>query len=169
MDGVADPGRPVGGGALVGALGDGVAGDEVLEADVVDGEVVAHRQAGLEEGLDLGGLGQHLALERHPHLPGRGEGVDAVVRVAGVDDDPLVLLEPLVEVVPRHGDVALDQGLGRAAGGHVLLGEGVVGQPPALVDEHGPVAVDDGGPALHAPDAPGDGLDQGDVRRAGRS
>jgi hypothetical protein len=52
------------------------------------------------------GLGGDLAADAHTYVTGRRDDVDPMVRVAGVDEDQLVLLEPLVHRVPVEGGMA---------------------------------------------------------------
>jgi hypothetical protein len=72
----------------------------MVEGDIGAVEVVAGRQAGLEHQHRRARLGQRHALERGPDVPVRAERVDADIRVAGVDEDLLVLLIPRIERVP---------------------------------------------------------------------
>ena len=63
-------------------------------------EVVAGRQAGLEHHDRRRRLGQHVPVELDPDRAGRAQRVDPGVRVAGMDEDLLVLLVPGVQRVP---------------------------------------------------------------------
>ena len=56
-----------------------------------------------------GTVREHLAVEPTPARGASCEDVDAVVRVARVDDRRLVLLEPLVERVQVEGEVARER------------------------------------------------------------
>src|SRR5215207_11093269 len=83
--------------ALVCAAGDEVSRFEQLGAHVIEREVVADGQRRLEQEMRRRALGEHGAVDLHPHGPGAVDDVDAVERVARVGEVALVLLEPLVE------------------------------------------------------------------------
>src|SRR4029453_16184706 len=93
---VADPDRPVRGRALVGAAWPGRAGDEEGRADVLGGDVVPRRQAGLEEDLRTARVGENDAVAHHADVPRRLVDVDPAVRIARVTEQLVVLGEPLV-------------------------------------------------------------------------
>src|SRR5215470_2228711 len=110
-----------------------------------------------------------MAIALDPHVPRALEGVDADERVTWMDEDLLVLLEPVIEGVPRDRDVPVEVGIGKAAllGGrssgapgderHVLAGEGVNRHLLArLPDEHRAPAIDDRVVAARTADPAGD-------------
>ncbi len=92
--------------ALVGAVGHGVAAGEAVGAHVGRRQVVLDGKPGLEQQLGPAGLRHHLAVVADDHMTGAGTHVDAVVRVAGVGVDGLVLFEPGLELVVGEGQVA---------------------------------------------------------------
>ena len=101
-------------------------------------EVVAGRQPGLEEQDRAPRLGDELTLHVHLHVARRAQRVDALVRVAGVDEDLVVLLEPRVDGVPEEGDEVGDV---RAPLDDLGVGpHGVLG--PAVADDDRPVRGD---------------------------
>src|SRR3954471_4911091 len=67
-------------------------------------QVVAHREACLELQPGARGLGDRLAVDLHPHVPGAREDVHARVGVARVGEDFLVLLEPGIHRIPVEAD-----------------------------------------------------------------
>ena len=69
-------------------------------------EVEARGLVGLEQRHRPGRLGERLAGERHAHVPRARERVDAVVRVARVPGQRLVLLEDHLDVRRREHGVA---------------------------------------------------------------
>src|SRR5207248_2024305 len=101
---------PVPGLALVRAAGDGVRRRQQVHANLELGDVVPHRQAGLEDEHGPGGLGHGFGADHDADLARGPAGVDTVVRIAGMDEDLLVLLEPVIELVPVERHVALDVG-----------------------------------------------------------
>jgi hypothetical protein len=98
------------GDAFVGAAGGGVAGLEELRPHVLTGQVVAHREDGLQQHPGPGRLGDDGAADADAHSSGAPQDVDAGVRVAGVDEDLIVLLEHAVHRVPVEGDESGDLG-----------------------------------------------------------
>jgi hypothetical protein len=87
--------------ALVRAPGVLIAREEHLLADVLGRDVVARRQSGLEEDPGPLRLGDDLPVHADLDVTGAIQDVDPVVRIAGVDEDFLVLLEPGVYLVSR--------------------------------------------------------------------
>src|SRR4051812_6748348 len=79
--------RPVRGGALVRAAGLRRGRLQQVEPHVAHRQVVARRQARLEEDHRPLRVGHRDAVDLDPHVPGAGEDVDPVVRVAGMDVD----------------------------------------------------------------------------------
>jgi hypothetical protein len=119
--------RPVGGVALVGADGVGVAVQQ-LDPDVLAGEVPARAHGRLEDDGGAAAVGQHHPVQGGPHVPGAGDRVDPVVGVAGVAKGGLVLLQPAVQGLPPEGDQPgqVRWGLGRRR----RVAEGPVGHHP---------------------------------------
>src|SRR5215831_10330759 len=110
-----------------------------------------------------------MAIALDPHVSGALEGVDADERVMRMDEDLLVLLEPVIERVPWNRDVPGEVGIGKAARlgsrssaapgdeRHVLAGEGVDRHLLArLPDEQRALAVDDRVLAPRTADPAGD-------------
>ena len=96
----ADRGRPVDRLALIGAARRAVGRREQVHAHVLARDVVAHRQPGLEQEVGFRRLRHRLAAEHHPHLARRRDRVDALIGVARVDEDLLVLLVPAIDLAP---------------------------------------------------------------------
>src|SRR5690349_21734901 len=97
---------PVGGRALVGAVGVRVARLEQVLADVGGRDIEAVRQAGLGQQQRAGGLGQHHLTEQDADRTGRTAYVHPVVGVPKVTLDALVLVVPLVHGAPVEAGVA---------------------------------------------------------------
>ena len=76
----------------------------VVRDEVLLGEVPARRQVRLEAGQRPARLCQHDAVQRDAHAARARHEVDAVVGVARVDEDLLVLLVPVLDGIPveRH-------------------------------------------------------------------
>src|SRR6516225_4308107 len=105
---VADPQRPVGGGALVRA--DGAAGraSQKLLPHVLLRDVVARRTTGLEQEHAAPCVRDGLAIEGDLHPSRARPHIDPGIRVARVAEDLLILLDPMVDLVPIEGEVILD-------------------------------------------------------------
>src|SRR5215213_681377 len=73
----------VGGHALVRALGLLIARDECLLADILRRDVVARRQASLEQDLGSVSLSDNRVVDRNLHVAGALQNIDPVVGVAG--------------------------------------------------------------------------------------
>src|SRR5205823_7086449 len=127
--------RAVAGGALVGAFGHRLARDEEPGADIGRREVVPDGKGRLVQRFRPGRGGNHIAVDADFDPPRRREGVDLVVRVPGVDEHPLVLLEPGVDGVPVHHDVPLDVVVGLGWDVDVLGREEVAGKVAGFVDQ----------------------------------
>jgi hypothetical protein len=151
--------------ALVRAPGPDVGEQETVHADVLAREVVAGRERGLEEDARPARRRDLLAVHPHDDAPRRVQHVDPVVRVARVDDDLVVLLEPRVDRVPRDADVALDRGLRLGRDAHVLAREREPWEAGRPVDEPHTLAVDDGLAVLRRPYPAGIHLDEGHLLR----
>ncbi len=120
-------------------------------------------QRGLVDGQGVRRVDQCGAGGLDPEPPPSTQGVDAVVGVARVSEDLLVLLEPGVHGVPGHGDIAGGVTVGECR--HtvdVTRWEGVGRRAPRSVHEQGALAVDHGDAVLHATDASAVGLHVGD-------
>jgi hypothetical protein len=90
-----------------------------LGHDVLAGQVVARRDARLEEQQRPVALGHQLAVELDPDVARAAPGVDAVERVARMGEDRLVLLEPLVEGREVEHHVARQVLVGGPEGGRL--------------------------------------------------
>jgi hypothetical protein len=94
----------------------------VLGHDVLARQVEAGRQRGLEEQHGACTAGQQRAVELDAHLARAAAHVDAVVGVARVADERLVLLEPGVEAREVEDHVAGQVGVGRREGDGLARG-----------------------------------------------
>ena len=104
-------GRPIASGRpLVRASGDRGTRDQMGLVDLRGVQVVPGGQAGLEDQHRRGRLGQHDAVELDPHDARGTKGVDPGVGVARMDEDLLVLLEPVVHGLPVEADGAGEPG-----------------------------------------------------------
>src|SRR6266567_3488926 len=56
-----------------------------------------------------------MAIALDPHVPRALEGVDTDERVTRMDEDLLVLLEPVIDRVPWNRDVPVEVGISKAA------------------------------------------------------
>src|SRR5437879_5930031 len=84
----------ISGDALVGAARLERAGREDCRIDILARQIVAGREVGLEEEHGAAALGHELAADHHLDQPAARQRVDALARVAGMDEHLLVLLEP---------------------------------------------------------------------------
>ena len=121
---------PVPGEALVRAARGRVGRRQQVEPDVDLGQVVARREAGLEEERRLMGVGDRDAVHLDLHVTRAVQDVDPRVRVVGVDEDLLVLLEPAVHRVPVEADQAAQLFDRRLR----VVPRGVLGLPVAALD-----------------------------------
>ncbi len=94
---------------LIGAGGAPRGRRQKLGAHVGGRNVVARRQAGLEQEHRARRIGDGLAGIDDAHAPRRRPHVDAVIRVARVTEGLLVLLEPVIDLVGREGEIILDR------------------------------------------------------------
>ena len=76
----------------------------------VFGQVVAHGQARLEQEHGPGGIGDRDAVDLHHDMARTAQRVDALVRIAGVNEDLFVLLEPGVHRLPLEADRVTELG-----------------------------------------------------------
>ena len=83
---------------------------EEVDADIGARDVPARREAGLDEQQRAVGLGDDRPVELDADMARAAQHVDAVVRVARVLEDLVVLLPPRVHRVPVEGDVPGDVG-----------------------------------------------------------
>src|SRR5579872_1283284 len=81
--------RPVGGGALVRTVRDGVRGPQEVEADLGERKVVPRRKPGLEEDPRLVRVGDQYAVDADLDPAGAGQDVDPRIRVTGMRVDGL--------------------------------------------------------------------------------
>src|SRR5919106_6768998 len=130
---VPQAGGPVRRRPLVGAERGRRAPHEELGADQLRAHVQPWREPGLAEDRRVGRVDEDLVAHRGSHVPARPQDVDAVVGVAWMPEEALLLLVPRIDAVPRHVHVPGGVRLGR--GRHavdVLGGEGVGrrGPPP---------------------------------------
>ena len=92
--------RPRLGAALVWAVGDALVALQELHAHVRLGQVVAHRQSRLEQEPRAPGLGHRHPRDLDAHVPRARQDVHARVRITGVREHLLVLLEPRFHGIP---------------------------------------------------------------------
>ena len=122
----------IAGRALVGAGGAAVGWGQQAGPHVLGREIVAHRQAGLEQEEGVFARRHPLAAGDHLHLAAARQDVDAHEGIAGVDEHLLVLFEPVVQAVPVEGEMAGDGGA--FVEGRLVAPGGVAGLAPAGTD-----------------------------------
>src|SRR5207253_3646727 len=100
MDCAAGAHRPVGSHPFVGAASEGIGWLEEVHPHVEPWNVVPDRKARLEQKSWPPRLGHNLAIDDHLDVPRGVEHVDSMARIAGMDEDFVVLFVPGVHEVP---------------------------------------------------------------------
>lgn len=103
---VAQQAGPIGGNALVGTSRRCDGRCQPLQSDVFRRQIETRRQMRLEQQHRAMAVGDRLAVEPDLHVARALQHVDAGIGIAGVDEDFLFLLEPLVDGLPGEGDAA---------------------------------------------------------------
>src|SRR5918992_1934734 len=95
--------------SLVCTLGHVSAYLEQIHSDVFLRNVVARRQARLEQRHGPIGLGELLSLERHAHVAGAWDDVDPRIGVTRMDEYLFVFFEPRVHAIEVEGDMTIQE------------------------------------------------------------
>jgi len=115
------PDAPVAGNPLIGAAGAEIGLLQLAEINVLGGDVIASRQPRLVQDHRAPRAGERAAADADLNVAARGDGVNALVRVAGMNPRLLFLLipvlnarlpapEPIEADVPGHGPVVITPG-----------------------------------------------------------
>src|ERR1051325_966989 len=109
--------------AFVGAARRGVALYQQIAPDIFERDIIAHRMPRLEHERRAFSVGDRLACDRDLHAERAPDRADALVGVARLNENLLVLLVPRVHGVPLEGEMVFDP---RAGGRRVGIAPGGV-------------------------------------------